>query len=115
MSKNWKNDPLRLLGLVLYRPPLPAVVGMVQSGSAAAQAGFRDGDRVLAIDGTGIATWAELAAAARAAPDRQLRFTIERDGGRLELLATPRPVEEGGQKSGRLGLMAGKVRVNSSR
>jgi regulator of sigma E protease len=100
-----ENDPLRLLGLVLYRPPLPAVVGMVQSGSAAAQAGFRDGDRVLAIDGTGIATWAELAAAARAAPDRQLRFTIERDGGRLELLATPRPVEEGGQKSGRLGLM----------
>jgi regulator of sigma E protease len=101
-----ENDPLRLLGLVLYRPPLPALVGMVQSGSAAAQAGFRDGDRVLAIDGTGIATWAELAAAARAAPDRQLRFTIERDGGRLELLATPRPVEEGGQKSGRLGLMA---------
>ena len=101
-----EKDPLRLLGLVLYRPPLPAVVGQVQAASAAAEAGFREGDRVLAIDGKAIAVWAELSAAARAAPGRQLTFTIERDGRRLDLAATPRPVEDGGQKLGRLGLMA---------
>jgi regulator of sigma E protease len=101
-----EKDPLRLLGLVLYRPPLPAVVGQVQSGSAAAEAGFREGDRVLAVDGRAIAVWAELASAARAAAGRQLRFIIARDGGTLELAAIPRPAEEGGQKQGRLGLMA---------
>ncbi len=101
-----EKDPLRLLGLVLYRPPLPAVVGQVQSGSAAAAAGFREGDRVLAIDGKAIVDWAELAAAARAAAGRQLRFAVERDGGRIELAAIPRLAEEGGHKLGRLGLMA---------
>ena len=101
-----EKDPLRLLGLVLYRPPLPAVVGRVQSDSAAAEAGFREGDRVLAIDGKAIADWAELSAAARAAAGRQLRFAVERDGRQVELAAIPRLAEEGGQKLGRLGLMA---------
>jgi regulator of sigma E protease len=101
-----EEDPLRLLGLVLYRPPLPAVVGQVQSGSAAAEAGFREGDRVLEIDGKAIAVWAELASAARAAAGRQLRFLVERDGVRLELAAIPRSAGENGQKLGRLGLMA---------
>jgi regulator of sigma E protease len=101
-----EEDPLRLLGLVLYRPPLPAVVGQVQSGSAAAEAGFREGDRVLEIDGKAIAVWAELASAARAAAGRQLRFLVERDGVRLELAAIPRSAGENGQKLGRLGLIA---------
>jgi len=101
-----EKDPLRLLGLVLYRPPLPAVVGQVQSGSAAAEAGFREGDRVLAIDGRSIAVWAELAAVARAAAGQTLRISVERDGRQLNLVAVPRLAEEGGQKLGRLGLMA---------
>lgn len=101
-----EKDPLRLLGLVLYRPPLPAVVGRVQPNSAAAEAGFREGDRVLAIDGRPIAQWAELAAAARLGAGRRLSFAIERDGGRLELAAIPRVAEEGSEKLGRLGLMA---------
>jgi len=101
-----EKDPLRLLGLVLYRPPLPAVVGQVQSGSAAAEAGFRAGDRVLAVDGKVIALWAEVSAAARAAPERELKFTVERDGRQVDLAATPRLAEDGGQKLGRLGLMA---------
>lgn len=99
-------DPLRLVGLVLYRPPLPAVVGQVQSGSAAAEAGFRAGDRVLAIDGKAIALWAELATVARTAPERALRITVERDGRQIDLTAIPRLTEESGQKLGRLGLMA---------
>jgi regulator of sigma E protease len=101
-----EKDSLRLLGLVLYRPPLPAVVGQVQSDSAAAEAGFRAGDRVLAVDGKAIAVWSDLAAAARAAPGRQLKFAVGRDGGQFDLVAIPRLAEEGGQKLGRLGLMA---------
>jgi regulator of sigma E protease len=101
-----EKDPLRTLGLVLYRPRLPAVVGRVLPGSAAADAGFRDDDRILAIDGTAITLWAELAATAGAAPGRPLKFVVERDGRRIELVGTPRLAEEGGHKLGRLGLMA---------
>ena len=101
-----EKDPLRLLGLVLFRPPLPAVVGRVQPDSAAALAGFRDGDRVLSIDGKAISEWKQLAAAAGAAAGRQLKFVVERDGRQMELEATPRLTEEGKHKIGRLGLMA---------
>lgn len=101
-----ERDSLQLLGLVLYRPRLPAEVGRVLPGSAAAEAGFRAGDRVLAIDDKAIAYWGELAATAGAAAGQPLRFLIERDGGRVELAATPRTVEEGGRKLGRLGLAA---------
>jgi regulator of sigma E protease len=101
-----EKDPLRALGLVLYRPRLPPVVGRVLPDSAADVAGFREGDRVLSIDGKGIAEWAELAAVARAAAGRQLTFEIEREGRRLALAATPRLAEEGAHKVGRLGLMA---------
>ncbi|MDP2825810.1 MAG: RIP metalloprotease RseP [Sulfuritalea sp.] len=101
-----EKDPLRLLGLVLYRPRLPAVVGRVLPASAAELAGFRDGDRVLSIDGKAIVEWAELAATARAAAGRQLNFAIERDGRQLALSAVPRLSEEGGHKLGRLGVMA---------
>ncbi len=100
-----EKDPLRTLGLTLYRPPLPALVGRVLPGSAAELAGFRESDRVLSIDGKPIAQWAELAATARGAAGRPLKFEVERDGRLVELVATPRLSEDGGQKMGRLGLM----------
>jgi regulator of sigma E protease len=75
-----EKDPLRPLGLVLFRPRLPSVVGSVQPGSVADVAGFRVGDRVVAIDGKPIAEWSELAAIARASPGSRLRFDILRDG-----------------------------------
>jgi regulator of sigma E protease len=101
-----EKDPLRALGLVLYRPRLPAVVGRVLPGSAAELAGFREGDRVLSIDGGAISQWAELATIARGAAGHVLKFEIDRAGSRLELAAAPRLSEEAGQKLGRLGLMA---------
>lgn len=104
-----EKDALRALGLVLYRPRLPAVVGRVMPASAAESAGFREGDRVLSIDGVAISHWAELAAIARGAAGRVLTFEIERAGSRLELAAAPRLSEEAGQKLGRLGLMAREV------
>jgi regulator of sigma E protease len=42
-----EKDPLTPLGLLLYRPRLPAIVGDILAGSAAATANFRVGDHVL--------------------------------------------------------------------
>ncbi|MCF8200005.1 MAG: RIP metalloprotease RseP [Sulfuritalea sp.] len=101
-----ETDQLRALGLVLFRPRLPAVVGSVQPNSAAALAEFKEGDRVLSIDGKPITQWAELATAARSSPGRQLRVQIERSGRNMELIVIPGIVEEGNHRFGRLGLMA---------
>lgn len=101
-----EKDPLGPLGLVLYRPPMPAVIGQVMPDSPAAEAGLRSGDRVLAVDGRRIAEWAELAVLIRTAGERTLLFDIEREGRRLQLSARPRVSEEGGVRTGRLGIMA---------
>lgn len=104
-----EQDPLGPLGLTLFRPRLPAIIGRVVPDSAAAEAGFREGDRVLAIDGRPIEHWGDLSAAVRAAPARNLGFSIRRGDAALELTAAPRTVEEGGRRQGRLGLMAREV------
>jgi regulator of sigma E protease len=99
-----EKDPLRPLGLQLYRPRLPAVVGKVLPGGAAEAAGFKVGDHVLGIDGAAIGDWTELTAKVRAAPGRELVFDVRRGDSRLAIAARPRLVEEGSQRLGRLGL-----------
>ena len=101
-----ETDQLSALGLVLFRPRLPAVVGHVQRNSAAEQAGFKENDRVLSIDGKAVTQWAELASVARSSAGRPLRFQVERGGRQIDLIAIPAIVEEGKHRFGRLGLMA---------
>ena len=69
------------------------LVAGVQPGQAAAAAGLRPGDRVLAVDGRdlggGQGAVAELVAQVKGAPDQSLRLRTERDGSTVELLLTP--------------------------
>lgn len=71
--------------------PLPAV-GQIQDGSAAAEAGFVQGDRILRINGEDVASFEDLRSIVRDNPDQALRFEIERGGDTLLLTATPRTV-----------------------
>jgi regulator of sigma E protease len=106
-----EKDPLTPLGLLLYRPPLPAIVGQVLPNSAAAIAGFRTDDQVLEIDGKKISEWADVGAIISHAAGRPLIFTIQRDGQRMRLTATPQLSSEGGVHIGRLGLAVKKNEV----
>lgn len=101
-----EKDPLRPLGLVLFRPRVSAVVGRVAPDSAAAEAGFASDDRILSIDGHAVSEWADVSAATRGAAGRRLQIVVERGGRSLSLAVVPREVEEGGQRIGRLGLLA---------
>jgi len=100
-----EKDPLGPLGLVLFRPPLPAVVGRIAPGSAAEAAGFQVDDHVVGIDGKAITAWSELSAVARASAGRSLAIEVERAGQRLRLSATPASADEEGRPIGRLGVM----------
>ncbi len=57
-----------------------AVVGNVEPGSPAAEAGLLPGDRVLSIEGEPIAWWDELEKQVRSRPGQRLRFDVEREG-----------------------------------
>ena len=56
-NKPVDQDILLALGFVLFRPSIPAVVGIVQADSAAARAGFLAEDKVLAVNGQAIVDW----------------------------------------------------------
>jgi len=62
-----------------------AVVGNVEPGSPAAEAGLLPGDRLLSIQGESIAWWDELEKQVRSQPGRRLDLDVEREGRRFDL------------------------------
>ena len=82
-------DPLSGLGIEPRRLDVPAVVGEVQPGGAAAAAGLQAGDRVVAVNGTDIADWYDWVEHVRAAAGVEQLLTLERDGEWINVVLTP--------------------------
>lgn len=101
-----ETDLMRQIGLRPQRPVLPPVIGKVATGSAAENAGLRPGDRIFAISGRAVSTWAELSLLVRESPDRELALEIDRDGRFVQVDAVPRGADEAGKRVGRLGIQA---------
>ncbi|MFI5042368.1 MAG: M50 family metallopeptidase [Acidimicrobiales bacterium] len=70
-------------------------VHAVVAGSAAADAGFRSGDKIVAIDGQAIGGWGDLKSSIERSGGKAVVFTVRRDGATTELTATPHV--QGGQ------------------
>jgi regulator of sigma E protease len=100
------RDFLGKLGLRPYRPEAPAVLGKVLPDSAAQEAGLRQGDRVLAVNGTPVRTWYDFTGQVVPNAGKPLALEIERDGRVLVVNAVPRAVSDGGTRYGRLGVEA---------
>ena len=80
------------------------IVGAVMPADPAANAGIQAGDRIVAIDGASISTFADLQiAAAMGKPNEALRMTIERSAGSqtqtIQLNVTPKHSEAAGMMS----------------
>ena len=65
------------------------VLVVPQEDSPALAAGVAPGDRVIRIDGSPIGSWEDLVTAVRAAGERALEFTVERDGATIALSIEP--------------------------
>lgn len=94
------------------RSEAAAVLGTVVPGEAAAIAGLRSGDRVVAIDGTSVNRYAELQKYVEPRAGVPIRLTIERDGTRQDVQVTPRAspsptIFDASRSLGRLGVIAG--------
>lgn len=75
------------------RPNAPIEVGSVSrlatGQSPAERAGLQVGDRLISYDGRPVENWEDVRSYIQAHPNSPVRFTVERDGRRLELVATP--------------------------
>jgi regulator of sigma E protease len=75
---------------MLYgKQTMSARVDSVQPGSAAAAAGFQPGDVVVSIDGHAVDNFADMQRMVSASAGETLSITVERDGVRQVLKATP--------------------------
>ena len=75
-------------------PSTPSTIGIVLPNTAAAAAGFRPGDRITAVNGSRIDTFADLRSYVALRPEEAMRFTVRRGDGDIELQATPRATAE---------------------
>lgn len=103
-TRDLEDDLLQRIGLNLYRPRIPAVVGSVAPGSVAAQAGLREGDVVVAADGKPVSSWSQFVALVRESPGKGMDLEWERSGQRLRQLVVPAAETENGKAIGRLGI-----------
>ncbi len=103
-EQGWEGDALGRLGIGLYRPMLPAVIGTVVAGGAADRAGLQPGDRVLSIGGQPIAAWHDLVLRIRDSGGEVQEFLVERQGVEQLLDVQPESVLERGRSVGKIGV-----------
>ena len=100
-----KTDILEQIGMLPWRPRIPPSIAEVLPDGAAAEAGLKKGDRILAANGqpvTDVRSWVEFV---RAHPGEPIRLTVERDGKPLELTVTPRvKTDDTGNSYGFIGV-----------
>ncbi|MDR2689208.1 MAG: RIP metalloprotease RseP [Azoarcus sp.] len=82
------SDPIARMGLRPWDPPSPARIAQVDEG-AAARAGLRVDDEIVAIDDKAVSSWQEVVDIVRASAGRERRFTVSRGGENLDLAVLP--------------------------
>ncbi|MGZ0188226.1 MAG: RIP metalloprotease RseP [Alphaproteobacteria bacterium] len=82
-----------ILAAILYmtvgQQVTPPVIGAVSANGAAALAGLQAGDRVVAINGSGIDRFEDIRDVELMAAGRTLTLEVARDGARIDLTAIP--------------------------
>ena len=78
-------------------PLLSTKIGQVLPGHVAQQAGLKSGDRIVALDGTPVAEWEQLAKAIHGSPAKSIRLTVDREGQRFDVAVIPRSTRQRGE------------------
>ena len=92
------------LGFDFWYPVVPARVGKILPGSPAERAGLREGDDIVAVEGTPVADFPGLVSLVQPNAGRTLEFSVERAGQRLEVSVEVEAQREGERMIGRIGV-----------
>jgi regulator of sigma E protease len=98
-----------LLGTIIFLmifisgvPTLTTKIGTVQENSAAAKAGIKPNDQIIAIDTISLWKWEDMTKIIQESAGKKLMLTIKRDGADIELEITPETQEK--SKVGMIGI-----------
>ncbi|MDD3028767.1 MAG: RIP metalloprotease RseP [Alphaproteobacteria bacterium] len=105
---------LAFLFVGVGQPFSPPLVGALQEGSAAAQAGIEVGDRFLSIDGTPMRRFEDIKRAVSLNTGSSVTVVVQRDGQEKTMVLTPKVVVQkdllgGAHRLGRIGVLSTAV------
>ena len=107
LSDQEQPDLYAGLGISLYTPPVPPVVGEVVADSPAAAIGLEPGDTLLRADGVEIPLWMDWVDYVRARPEQAITLDYQRGSTMLQATIVPeRVTDESGVEIGRVGIGA---------
>jgi len=87
--------------LIFGVPAMPdPIISYVAPNGAAAVAGLKAGDKVVAFDGEQNPTWRKIETGAAISPEKPLAITVERSGQQIPLTITPTKTDRKGQAFG---------------
>ena len=89
---------LDVLGFQFLQPVIPAVVGQVEAGGPAAEAGLKAGDRILAVSGAVVHDFDDVSRDIASAPGPAVSIRFSRAGVAHTVEVTPKPSGPRGQK-----------------
>ncbi len=75
-----KPDPLASLGISVYEPIIPTVIGRIEPNTPAARSGLAIGDKIIRINAQPIENWTEMSDMISDNPNKTLSFEIEHQG-----------------------------------
>ena len=98
-----KQDILAGLGLTIYQPDIPALIGDVTKNSPAALAGLKTNDLVLTINNNKVKLWEDFVQEIRLHPGVPLVILVQRNTEEVKLIVTPESITENDKIVGRIG------------
>jgi regulator of sigma E protease len=98
-----KQDILEKLGLTIYRPEMPAIIGEIANNSPAQSAGLKPNDLVLAINQNKVNNWEFFVQEIQQHPDVNIDILVQRDAEEINIRVKPDAVVENGKTIGRIG------------
>lgn len=84
-----KTDRRTGTGFAGWQPCVPALVGLVEPGLPAGQAGLKPGDQIVAVDDKQISCWQDLAPTLQSGDGKPIILTVRRDGREIRFDLTP--------------------------
>jgi len=95
---------LKRLGMTPRKFSVPAVIGEIQAGLPAEQAGLMGGDRVISVNGNAVDDWLGLVETIQQSPEEQLSLEVERNGEIRNITLVPqKKVAKDGSTIGFIG------------
>ena len=91
----------------------PLIIGKVEPGFPAAQAGLQVGDRITTLNGTHNPTWEDLLLEVSLRPNEDIPLTVNRQGQVFSAVVRPREQMQDKEKVGRIGveLYLGEIKI----